>query len=103
MGMRGLEIIREKEGRQFTIRLAGRLDTSTAPELQRIIEGELSDITQLELDLAKTDYISSAGLRVLLLAAKKMNRLGDMTVKNVNRGIQEIFTITGFDKILKVE
>lgn len=103
MGTRGLEIIREKKGRRYALRLAGRLDTSTAPQLQRIVEEELSDITSLELDLEKTDYISSAGLRVLLLAAKKMNRTGDMTVKNVKREVQEVFTITGFDKILKIE
>ena len=81
----------------------GRLDTVTAPEMENAVKGVLPGITELTLDFAKLEYISSAGLRVLLSAQKAMNPQGKMTVVNVNATIMEIFEITGFSDILTIE
>jgi len=86
----------------MTIALSGRLDTVTAPELELEISNALAGITELILDLEKLDYISSAGLRVLLSTQKTMNERGIMTVKNVNSTIMEIFEVTGFTDILTI-
>ena len=84
------------------IGLEGRLDTTTAPELEKELEGTLNGITELTLDFAELAYISSAGLRVLLSAQKVMNRQGSMKVTNVNETIMEIFEVTGFTDILTI-
>ena len=81
----------------------GRLDTVTAPEMENAVKEVLPGITELTLDFAKLEYISSAGLRVLLSAQKAMNPQGKMTVVNVNATIMEIFEITGFSDILTIE
>ena len=86
----------------MTIALSGRLDTVTAPELELEISNALAGITELILDLEKLDYISSAGLRVLLSTQKTMNEHCIMTVKNVNSTIMEIFEVTGFTDILTI-
>lgn len=96
-----IEQIREKE--RLTLRLEGRLETSTAPELQRVVEKELEDVTELWMDLERLEYVSSAGLRVLLAASKKMKaKGGSMTVRNVNEEVMEVFEITGFNEILDI-
>ncbi len=82
--------------------LAGRLDTVTAPELEQEIQDVLPGRTELTLDFAGLDYISSAGLRVLLSAQKQMNRQGSMTLTNVNRAIMDVFEVTGFCDILTI-
>lgn len=82
--------------------LEGRLDTTTAPQLEAFLKEALSGVTELTLDFAKLEYISSAGLRVLLSTQKAMNKAGSMTVKNVNAEINEIFEITGFSDILTI-
>ena len=88
----------------MTIALEGRLDTLTAPELQKELDGyQLSEISEIVLDLSKLEYISSAGLRVLLSAQKTMNRQGTMKLTHVNETIMEIFEVTGFSDILTVE
>jgi anti-sigma B factor antagonist len=81
----------------------GRLDTMTAPELEKELAELIPQITELTLDFAKLDYLSSAGLRVLLSAQKQMNRRGSMKVVRVNECISEIFEITGFSDILTIE
>ena len=81
----------------------GRLDTNTAPELEESIKESIEDITELTLDLEKLEYISSAGLRVLLAAQKTMNKQGAMKVINVNDTIMDIFEVTGFSEILTIE
>ena len=81
----------------------GRLDTMTAPEMERAVKEILPEITLLTLDLEKLDYISSAGLRVLLFAHKAMKIRGEMKVRNVNETISEIFEVTGFSDILDIE
>ena len=84
------------------VEIEGRLDTSTAPQLEAEL-GALDGVKELVLDFAKLEYISSAGLRVLLGAQKKMNVKGEMKIKNVNDTIMEVFDITGFADILTIE
>ena len=83
--------------------LEGRLDTNTSPELEKELRETLPGVSALELDFENLDYISSAGLRVLLSAQKLMSRQGEMKVKNVNETIMEIFEVTGFTDILTIE
>ena len=83
--------------------LEGRLDTVTAPEFETKLKEALEGATELVLDMEKLDYISSAGLRVLLAAQKVMERQGSMKVTNVNETIMEIFEVTGFSDILCIE
>ncbi len=87
----------------LTVTLIGRLDTTTAPELEKELKASLDGITELSFDLAALEYISSAGLRVLLSAQKTMNRQGTMKLTHVNETIMEIFEVTGFSDILTVE
>ncbi len=98
-----MEIIKTSEGGKLKIALEGRLDTNTAPELESELKGGLDGVSELEFDLEKLEYISSAGLRVLLSAQKIMNKQGDMVVKNSKPEIMEIFDVTGFLDILNVE
>ena len=98
-----MNIQQEKNGNQLTVALEGRLDTMTAPELEAALKEALDGVEELTFDLAKLEYISSAGLRVLLSAQKTMNRQGSMTVKNANEIIMEIFDVTGFADILTIE
>jgi anti-sigma B factor antagonist len=98
--MLNIEKTIEKEAGSLT--LAGRLDTVTAPELEQVIQEMLPGLTELTLDLTELEYISSAGLRVLLSAQKAMNRQGRMTVTHVNETIMEIFDVTGFSDILTI-
>ena len=96
-------IFQEKNGSALTVTLEGRLDTTTAPALENTLKGSLDGVSELTLDFAGLEYISSAGLRVLLSAQKIMNRQGGMKLKNVNETIMEIFEVTGFSDILTVE
>ena len=98
-----MQINQSKQDNQLTIALEGRLDTTTAPELETIVRSQLDGIQLLTFDLASLEYISSAGLRVLLAAQKIMNKQGTMVVKNVKPMIMEIFEVTGFDSILTIE
>ena len=91
------------DGKKLTIALTGRMDTTTAPELDAELKQSISDIKELVLDFARLEYLSSAGLRVLLAAQKVMNRQGSMVVKNVNETIMEIFEVTGFVDVLTIE
>ncbi len=98
-----LNISKEKNGSDLTLALEGRLDTTTAPELEDVVKNELSGVTALVVDMAKLEYISSAGLRVLLSAQKVMNSQGNMVIKNASEDIMEIFDVTGFTDILNIE
>ena len=93
----------KKDAGKFTITITGRLDTSTAPNLEEELKTSYDGITELFFDLAKLEYISSAGLRVLLSAQKTMNKQGSMKVINVGEEIMEVFEITGFTDILTIE
>ena len=93
----------EKKDSALAVCLEGRLDTNTAPELDETLKSSLEGVTELSLDLEKLEYLSSAGLRVLLSAQKTMNKQGTMVVKNVNETIMEIFEVTGFSDILTIQ
>jgi len=88
---------------KLIVALTGRLDTATSPELEAYLTANLSGVKHLTLDMAKLDYVSSAGLRVLLVAQKRMNKQGEMIVKNVNEVVAEILEVTGFSDILTIE
>lgn len=90
-------------GNTLTLALEGRLDTTTAPQLEAELKASLEGITELDLDFQKLEYLSSAGLRVLLAAQKVMNRQGKMVIRHVNETIQEVFEVTGFIDILTIE
>ena len=94
----------EKTGNEgeLLISLEGRLDTMTAPLLEAELKRSIDGVTELTFDLEKLEYISSAGLRVLLMAQKVMNRQGEMAVRNVKETIMEIFEVTGFTEILSI-
>lgn len=96
-----MDIIKNAAGEALEVVLKGRLDTTTAPELEAALE--LDGITDLVLDFEGLEYISSAGLRVILAAQKKMSAQGKMVIKNVNDTIKEVFEITGFIDILTIE
>ena len=93
----------KKNAAEALIRIDGRLDTITAPTLDKTINEELGDIKNLILDLKSLEYISSAGLRVLLGAQKKMQKIGSMKVVNVCEEVMEVFEMTGFADILVIE
>lgn len=98
-----MNIVKTAEGKTLNIALEGRLDTTTAPQLEAELKQSISDSTELNLDFSKLEYISSAGLRVLLAAQKVMNKQGKMVIRNVNDVISEVFEVTGFSDILTVE
>ena len=98
-----LNISKESNATSLAVILEGRLDTTTAPDLEKELKDSLDDVTELIMDFEKLEYISSAGLRVLLSAQKVMNKQGDMVVKNSKPEIMEIFDVTGFLDILNVE
>lgn len=90
-------------GTDITLSLDGRLDTTTAPQLEAELRDGLNGVQNLVIDMEKLVYISSAGLRVLLKAQKVMNKQGEMTVKNVSQEIKDVFEVTGFDELLNIE
>lgn len=93
----------KKNAEATTLEIAGRLDTITAPTLDKTISEDLADTQNLVLDLKGLEYISSAGLRVLLSAQKKIQKVGSMKVKNVCNEVMDVFEITGFVDILTIE
>ena len=98
-----LNIEKAKNGGYLTFALEGRLDTTTSPQLEEEVNGTIADVETLVFDCSKLEYISSAGLRVLLAAQKIMNKQGSMTVTNVSEEIMEIFEVTGFSDILTIQ
>ncbi|MBR5357608.1 MAG: STAS domain-containing protein [Clostridiales bacterium] len=98
-----LNIDMNSEGEKLTVKLEGRLDTTTSPELESELGKSLDGIKELEFDFSGLEYLSSAGLRVLLNAQKTMNQQGEMKLTGVSDTIKEIFEVTGFSDILTVE
>ena len=98
-----LNITKKSEGTTLEVALEGRLDTTTAPQLEAELKSDLPGVTNLIMDFEKLEYISSAGLRVLLSAQKIMNKQGEMKLIHVSDVIYEIFEVTGFSDILNIE
>ena len=98
-----MTISKTQENEKLTVTVEGRLDTTTAPQLEAELKKSFDDINELVFDITGLEYISSAGLRVLLTAQKTMNKKGKMTVKGVNEAVMEIFEVTGFSDILNIE
>lgn len=98
-----MEIKKVKNAEVLELALAGRLDTTTAPQLEAELNSSIEDVTELVLNFQELEYISSAGLRVLLSAQKTMNKQGTMKICNVCDDIMEVFDITGFSDILTIE
>ncbi len=98
-----MEINKTQDGSKLNISLVGRLDTTTAPELESSLKDDIANLTELIFDFSALEYISSAGLRVLLSSQKTMNKQGSMKITNVNETIRDIFDVTGFSDILTIE
>ena len=98
-----MTIEKNLNGSELTVTISGRLDTTTAPQLEEEFKQNLTGVEKLVLDFADLEYLSSAGLRILLAAQKTMNKQGEMIIRNVNETINEIFEVTGFIDILTIE
>lgn len=98
-----MNIDKKLNGSELYIELTGRLDTTTAPQLEAELKHNISSVEKLVFDFVNLEYLSSAGLRVLLSAQKVMNKQGEMVIKNVNETIADIFEVTGFSDILTIE
>ena len=97
-----MNVKQKAEGKKLTVFISGRVDTNTAPELLEYLKEAMSGVEELVLDFKEVDYISSAGLRVILFAQKTMNSQGSMCLINVNSDILETFELTGFTDILTI-
>ncbi len=98
-----MNIKKKKDSSTLTVSISGRIDTATAPEADAYISENLDGITKLILDFAEVNYVSSAGLRVLLSLHKKMMAKDGMKLVNVNETVGDVFEVTGFDEILDYE
>ncbi len=98
-----MTINHERHDDTLNVTIAGRLDTITAPQLETLLKRELGDARHLLLDMTGVEYVSSAGLRVLLSAQKVMNRQGSMVLRGVAEAVMDVFEITGFCDILTIE
>ena len=98
-----MNIVKKQNGSELLFELEGSIDSTTAPELDEAVNGSLKDVESLILDFTKIDYISSAGLRVLLVAFRTMSKQGKMIIRHPNNNVMDIFSMTGFDNILTIE
>lgn len=98
-----MNVTKKQNGSELLLEVEGSIDSLTAPEFNQIINDSLNGITSLILDFKGVDYISSAGLRVLLVACKAMSNQGNMVVRNVNSNVMDVFSMTGFDNILTIQ
>lgn len=98
-----MTIDKKTNGTELVMVISGRMDTTTAPQLEAELKSSLDGVDKLVLDFEKLEYVSSAGLRVILAAQKTMNKQGEMVIKNVSEVIMEVFEITGFVDILTIE
>ena len=98
-----MTITMNRNGNEMTVALDGRLDTLTSPDLEKQLEPEMTDLEKLVFDFEKLRYISSAGLRVLLMAMQIMAEQGEMIVRNVNEEVMDVFEVTGFIDDLTIE
>ena len=98
-----MKIVKELNDKQLTIKPVGEINSVTAPELEEVIKNDLNGVKAIIFDFSELEYLSSAGLRVLLVAQKLMNKKGPMSVRNVNSNVMEILDITGFSNVLDIE
>lgn len=98
-----MNIAKTVNGSELLMALSGSLDTMTAPTLEKAVDESLGGVTKLIFDFAKLEYVSSAGLRILLRCHKIMAKQGSMVVRNVNKDVMDIFEVTGFSSILTIE
>lgn len=98
-----MTITKKREQNKLTVLIEGRLDTNTTPQAEKELLEDLDDVTELILDFSKLAYISSAGLRVLLMLQKRMNSRGSMKIVNASDLVKEIFDVTGFSDVLTIE
>ena len=98
-----MEIIKQLNNQELVIKLVGEINSFTAPELETVIKNDLNGVKSLVFDFAQLEYLSSAGLRVLLVAQKIMSSQGQMTLRHVNSSVMDIFNVTGFANILNIE
>lgn len=98
-----MTITKTQENEKLTVAIEGRIDTTTAPQLESELKSSLENVKELVFDIKELEYISSAGLRVLLTAQKTMNKQGKMTVIGASEAVMEIFEVTGFVDILDIE
>ena len=98
-----MDIKKTKNDTTLTLAIEGRIDTTTAPQLEAELRSDIDGVTELYLDFTGVEYISSAGLRVLLSAQKLMSRQGKMVLSHVNESVMEVFEVTGFSDILTIE
>ena len=97
-----MTINKTRNGNSLTVAIEGRLDTTTAPQLEAELKASLDGITELTMDLSTLEYIASAGLRVLLSAQKIMNKQGEMKVAGANETVKDVFEVTGFSYIFNI-
>lgn len=98
-----MDIKKTKNDTTLTLAIQGRIDTTAAPQLEAELRSDIDGVTELYLDFTGVEYISSAGLRVLLSAQKLMSRQGKMVLSHVNESVMEVFEVTGFSDILTIE
>jgi anti-anti-sigma factor len=98
-----MEIKKEQNGTSLTMFLSGRLDTVAAADFEKELETSLEGVSTLALDCAELVYVASSGLRALLMAQKRMNKQGSMTVRHVQDAVMEVLSMTGFDDLLQIE
>lgn len=98
-----MTLTKQQEGSNLTVFAEGRLDTTTAPQLDEFLKTSLDGVTQLTLDFSRLTYVSSAGLRVILSTQKLMSKKGKLVVKNVQEAVRDVFEVTGFSNILTIE
>ncbi|MBQ1416652.1 MAG: STAS domain-containing protein [Selenomonas sp.] len=98
-----MEIKKELNGTALTLFLSGRLDAVTAPDLDKVVQNDLTGITDLTLDFSELVYVASAGLRVLLLAQKRMKKQGSMKLTHVSEDVKDVLDMTGFIDFLTIE
>lgn len=98
-----MDMEKQKDGKKLNIKLVGRLDSKSSPELKEALKDDLDEVEELTFDLSELIYISSAGLRIILSAQKRMNKQGSMKVTNVQKIVMDVFESTGFVDILTIE
>ena len=98
-----MKIEKYRQGAELTVMLEGRLDTVSAPDLDAVVKNELLGVDTFIMDLKKLQYTSSAGLRVILIAQKTMNKQGKLILKNVSEAVMEVFEMTGLSDLLTIE